>query len=288
MKAFFLSIICSMLSMFFCGCGPSLRVEQAGPIVAGKASIAEAAEVLNARRLAMIPIRSSGELFYEEFEDGKRGENFRFTATLRFVPERRIYFRCKSLVGEAIHLGGNADEFWLRMKPKEVSRYWSGNWDDLDGCGRQLLLSPLIMLEALGMVSVDGSWVLENEAGFDVLTKYSNAMKPLKKVYVRTSDYLIERIEYFSGSPRPQVQVELGEYKHVAANVSVPGRITVLSFDADVLTSKVGIRLKGIRVFEPNKKQLAVLFEPDPKGVKYVYRLDTNCEFVPQEQKGKR
>lgn len=283
-------IVCSMVSIFFGGCGPSLRVEQEEPVVAGKATIAEAADVLNARRLAMIPIRASGELVYEEFTDGKRSENFRFKPVrLFFIPDRRIYFTASSILGEAICLGGNADEFWLRMKPKEVSRYWWGNWDDLDGCNRQLLLSPLIMLEALGMVSVDGSWVLENQTGFDVLSKYSNAMMPLKKVYVRTSDYLIERIEYFAGSPKVQAQVTLGEYKQVSENVFVPGRITILSFDGDALTSKVDIRLKGIKLFAPNKKQLAGLFEPaDPKGIKYVYRLDTNCRFVLQEQKGKR
>ena len=284
------AIVCSTLPMFFAGCGPGLRVEQEERIVAGKATIAEAADVLNARRLAMIPIRASGELVYEEFKDGHRSEDFRFrSVTLRFVPDRRIYFRANSLVGEAIRLGGNADQFWLRMKPKEISRYWWGNWEDLDGCHQQLLLSPRIMLEALGMVAIDAGWVLGNQAGFDVLSKVGGTWTPLKKVYVRTNDYLIEKIEYFAGSPTPRVQVNLGEYKQVTDNISVPGRITVLSFDADTLTSKVDIRLKGIKLFEPNKKQLAGLFEPvDSKGVKYVYRLGADCRFVLQEKKGKR
>lgn len=273
------SVVCSALLLFFSGCGPAIRVEPTERVVAGKASIAEAADVLNGRRLAMIPIKASGELNYEEFPDG---EKLRFRpANLFFIPDRRIFFKASSLVGEAILLGGNADEFWLRMKPKEVSRYWSGTWEDLDGCGEQLLLSPKIMLEALGMVSIDESWVLENQTGFDVLSKDAGTPMPLKKIYVRTGDYLVDRIEYFAGSATPQVQVKLGEYKQVAANVSVPGRITILSFDAGEVTSKVEIRLKAIKVFEPSEKQLAKLFEqPNSKGVKHVYRLDEDCSFV--------
>lgn len=289
MKPVLQVFVCLALSLFLTGCGPAVKQKQEEHIIAGKATIAEAAGVLNARRLAMIPVRSSGELTYEEFKDGKRSEDFTFrTVTLRFVPDRQIYFRANSLVGEAIRLGGNAEKFWLRMKPKEVSRYWWGYWKDLDRCNQQLLLSPGIMLEALGMVDIDNGWVLENQPGFDVLSKVGGKTAPLKKVYVRTSDYLIDRIEYFAGSPTPQAQLNLSEYENVTENISIPGKITILSVGEDTLMSKVEIRLKGIKLFEPSKKQLDGLFEPaDTRGVEHVYRLGDGCQFELQDDKEK-
>ena len=279
---------CILSSLFFCvvlvfsGCGRSLLVEEPERIVLGKSSIAEAGAALDEYRLQMIPISASGELVYEEFSGGRRKESLKFTpAVLRFVPDRRMYFRANNLFGEAVRLGSNDDEFWLRMKPKEVNRYWSGSWDQLGNCREQLLLSPKVMLEALGVVSVDSGWVIVNQPGIDVLVKYDSAGLPLKKIYVRTSDYLIDKIEYYGAGFSVAVEVKLSGYKKLEGRVSVPGNIMITSFDEDAVQSTMEVRFKSIKRFEPTDKQLGLLFKPvDSKGIENIYRLNDNCQFV--------
>lgn len=272
-----------VLGLSILGCKPSLVIEKPERIVLGKSSIAAAGAVLGENRLQMVPIQASGELFYEEFAGGKLKEHLKFTGgQLRFVPDRRMYFRANNLFGEAIKLGSNDKEFWLRMKPKEVNRYWSGTWERLRNCREQLLLSPKIMLEALGVVSVDSSWKIINQPGVDVLVKYDDIGLPLKKIYVRTSDYLIEKIEYYGKGIFIAVEVKLSGYKKIEGKVSVPGNIMITSFDDGVVQSTMEVRFKRIKRFVPTKKDLSGdLFKPaKTKGIENIYRLNENCQFI--------
>jgi len=248
-------------SLFFClvlsGCGVTLVIDEPRGVVVGKGSIATAGAVLDEYRLQMVPVMASGELIYVEFEGGKRKSPLKFNpAILRFVPDRRMYFRANNLFGEAVRLGSNGEEFWLRMKPKEVDRYWSGSWRQLRNCREQLLLSPKVMLEALGVISVDSSWRIVNQPGVDVLVKYDGVGLPLKKIYVRTSDYLIDKIEYYGKGILVAVEVKLSGYKKIEGGVSVPGNIMITSFDEGVVQSTMKVRFKSIKRFKPSDKQL--------------------------------
>ena len=286
-----MSVKIFLSSLFFCvvlmwsGCEVTPVIEDEEPqlVVTGKNSVAEAGSVLEEHRLQMIPVDASGELFYKEYAGGKRKENLKFTgAQLRFVPERWMYFRANNLFGEAIRLGSNDEEFWLRMKPKEVNRYWSGSWDRLENCREQLLLSPKAMLEALGLISIDSSWKIVNQPGVDVLVKYDGAGLPLKMIYIRTSDYLIDKIEYYGKGIFVAVEVKLSKYKQIEGKVSVPGNIMITSFDEGVVQSTMEVKFKSIKRFEPTKKDLSGrLFKPVGfKGIGKVYRLNENCQFV--------
>ncbi|MBW8036613.1 MAG: hypothetical protein FVQ79_13555 [Planctomycetes bacterium] len=280
---FFLSSLFFCLVLMLSGCGVTPVIDEPRTIVIGKSSIAEAGAALDEYRLRMVPIWASGQLFYKEFVGGKRKEHLKFNpANLRFIPDRRMYFGANLVIGgEAIRLGSNDEEFWLRMRPKEVDRYWSGNWKQLENCREQLLLSPKVMLEALGVISVDSSWRIVNQPGIDVLVKYDGVGLPLKKIYVRTSDYLIDKIEYYGKGILVAVEVKLSGYKKIADNVSVPGNIMITSFDEGAVQSTMEVRFKRIKRFEPSAKQLRVLFKPaDSKGIENVYRLNENCQFM--------
>jgi hypothetical protein len=267
------------LCVFFAGCAtpPSVRPPVICP---GKRTIAEAIVTLQRHRGNIRPIKAGGDLRLEWYDNEKRPHQESMNINLRFYPPGRVYFRGDTLLGEAIRLGANAEEFWILMKPEEISTYKWGRRTQAEVCLQQHWLNPQNLFEALGMVSIDEGWSLSNQGDFDIFTKTGPAGNRLKRIYVDCCDYAAGRIEYFDGNGKLTISLELDSYTQVGDGATVPTRIGITHYDTNTV---VNITLKNVKLFEPSPKQLVGLFSrPEPKGFEYVYRLNDDCEFSEQ------
>jgi len=247
-------------------------------ICPGKRTITEAIAALQRHRENIRPIKAGGDLRLEWYDNEKRPHQESMNINLRFYPPGRVYFRGDTILGEAIRLGANAEEFWILMKPKEISTYKWGRRSQAEICLQQHWLNPQNLFEALGMVSIDEGWSLSNQGDFDILTKTGPAGNRLKRIYVDFCDYMTKRIEYFGSDGQVVIALELDDYTQVGDGAAVPTRIGITHHDTNTV---VNITLKNVKLFEPSPKQLVGLFSrPEPKGFEYVLKLDDNCEFV--------
>ncbi|MHC4702069.1 MAG: hypothetical protein ACYTFQ_16005, partial [Planctomycetota bacterium] len=158
--------------MILAGCAPEMRTVK--EICPGKRSVDEALAALQAQAQNAVSLKASGQCRVElPVEGKKKPQKENLDVRLRVNPPSQIYlWGDKPLVPNAVVLGSNEEEFWLAIRPKEISRYVWGRWDEQGSAGR-LVINPRTLLEALGMSEVDPreDWSLSNEGAFDVLTK---------------------------------------------------------------------------------------------------------------------
>ncbi len=276
------------LCVFFSGCAAP-TVEQAPRICADK-SIDEIMQVLHRRRENVVPLRAGGSMRIRWYDSEKKVHQENLNVVLRFYPPDRIYFRGNTILGETVRLGTNADEFWILMKPGQISTYQWGVRSRVETCSREQWLNPQNLLEALGMVSVDAAWSLSNQGDLDVLARTGARGKVVEKVYVNCSDYLPERIEYYGAEGQLTIALELDEYIRLGNASPVPTRISITHSPrlrrvaaGHEMDTVADITLKNVKLFEPSPKQLAGLFaRPEPKGFEHIFKLNDNCEFVEQ------
>jgi len=228
-------------------------------------------------------IRANGQCRLEyQLEEKKRTENF--PVKLWVEPPRRIYLQGDVAFNpRGIILGSNEDEFWLAIKPKEVSGYWWGKWSRTKGPGN-MMINPRLILEALAMVRISTSeigqnWSLKNKGQFDILTRYDENRRPVKQIYIYCCDYTVARILYFDSQGNIAAETNLYEYKQLTENFVVPGVINIRMVNEDVEQGPVSIRieLSSIKTTEFNDKQRQYLFiRPEPEGYDNIYKILNN------------
>jgi hypothetical protein len=194
---------------------------------------------------------------YVDGESKPHKENL--TLKFWFDPPADIYLQGDaSLIPKAIVFGSNEDEFWLGIRPKEVSTYWWGAWDEQDSL-HGLPLRPKILLEALGTVELgdDYNWSLSNEGPFDVLTRRSE-----------------EGAEYFDDDGEVMFTAELGKYKKVSEEFSVPTLIEIVKSGQEGREDSVRISINTAKMVEFTEKARDRLFtRPEPRGFRHVIRI---------------
>ncbi len=227
-------------------------------------------------------IRAKGTLRFQEFNAGAAGHPENLNLQLRSVPPYHLFLQADSILGEAMRLGSNSEEFYLRVKPNEISSYYHGKWAAANNCHSRLFISPQIILEALGSASVDNSMKLSTENGFYVLSSIGPSGSLLKKVYIDCQSYLTRRIEYFDTHGNTVLKLILSNYTNSPNGITVPTGLEISYYDDGNLKTSVEIKLKGVKPFAPTEVQLkGKLFRrPDPKGLKNVYELVENCRFI--------
>ena len=271
LKSFFL-----LLAVILAGCGPQ-PVDDVPVLCDGKATVAEVLAELDEQRANAVSIRSKGKCKVQWTDEDSKVQSEDLVIELRFSPPDRLFLDGRVLNQEVMRLGSNPEQFWVRMKPKEISVYQWGLWRDADNCDSHQLINPRNVLEALGMVSVDDSYVLLHDGYHDILTLTDEAGRIVKRVYVSCVDYRVARIEYYNGG-MISVVVELSD--HVAVeNSAVASRISITNFGSNNM--RADIDLKGVRLFEDPKPKLFI--KPSEKGFRDVYKLNENCEFVKQD-----
>jgi len=182
-------------------------------------------------------------------------------------------------------LGSNEQEFWLAIKPKEVSTYHWGLWSEQNS-SESLMINPKTVLEALGVVALGGDedWSLSNEGPFDVLTQRNNRGGIVKKVYIYSCDYQVFKIEYFNEDEQIVAVAELYKYKEVSKGCFVPSVIRIITHAQKGRKDSLTMTLKSVKPYKFDEKKQRIYFEPPKsKGFKHIYRI-INDNFIEQVQ----
>ncbi len=265
--------------LFWAGCAQPVR--EPVKICPGKETIAEAIVLLNQRRENIGPIKASGSCRILWYDSENKPHREKLDIKLRFYPPDRLYFKGDVLGIEAVRLGTNREQFWLRIKPKEISAYWWGKRSGAKKCSNQLWINPNNLLEALGVINIDSDWIFSKQGDFDILTRTDPAGNTAKRIYINRCDYLPAKIEYFDDKGVLAVVVALADYTHKHDEIISPTRINMTHEDSDDTKTIVDIRLRNVKLYQPEQKELqGKLFKlPPTKGFENVFILNDNCEF---------
>ena len=276
--------------LFGGGCEPGLK-EPLGreiELLKGKPDISAAVAAINAHRQFVKPIRAGGNCLIEWYDsDGKKHKE-NPAIQLRLVPPDHLYFSGDILGGEAIRFGTNPEEFWFRIKPKEVSGYWWGKRTTARTCGAGRHLGPESLLEALGVVDIDYTWTLSSRPGYDILTLKGDAGLPVKRIHVDWRDYLVRTIEHFDEFGDISVVVKMSKYTDGTgemAGIVVPTRIAIVYLNMPNGGLLTDMTLRDLKPFRPSEAQMkGKLFKrPPDNGFENIYELDKDCKFTKQE-----
>lgn len=230
------------------------------PACPGKASAEDALAALNARAEKAVPLRVSGgqcRLSYYVPDDDKP-KRHNLSMQIWFHPPSQMYIQGAIAVDpKGLIVGCNAEEFWLALRPKEMSAYYWGQWDESANV-EGLIVSPQIVLEAFGIIvrhdgqADAGSWSLRNDGPYDVLTLDDGAGQIRKRVHIYTCDYLVRKIEYFDREGKIAATAELDDYKPVTEGFLVPTKMLVTAMGPDGRADVAEITLASLR-----KKELS-------------------------------
>ena len=277
-------IAAAILLVILSGCAPEIKLPT--QICPGKQSLAESLASLRSFSGDPFQFRANGQCLLEYYAEGKKHrENFPVklwvNAPAQICLQGDVAFDPKGIV-----LGSNEDEFWLAMKPKEISNYWWGKWSE-SGCLEKLMVSPKTVLEALGIAAVDSdeNWSLSNEGVFDVLTK-GDGRTETQKIYIYSCDYRIRRIEYLDVDEQATVVTELDRYKEAAKGFFVPTIIKIVNRPEETIKDSVSItlRLRSIKSMNFTEKAQRRLFtRPEPHRFKHIFRI-IDGEMIEQAQ----
>jgi hypothetical protein len=259
------------------GCAAPKRARLA--ICPGKANADEALATLAAHARQAVPFRANGEILLAYHEpDSRKVKRHNLSMHLWFNPPRDTYIQGGiGLDPRAVIIGSNDESFWLTLRPKEVSSYYLGRWEDAHTV-EGLTMSPKVVLEAFG-VTLDeepneGSWSLKNEGAFDVLTRQDAAGRQVRRLYVYACDYSIRKAEYFDDRQRVIAVAEFDEYKPVTEGFRVPTRVTVTAVGPSRRQDSIDITLSSVTAKGPNALQKKVFFNPpDADKFEHVFTL---------------
>jgi hypothetical protein len=278
------SIAAAILTL--AGCAPDIREPM--EICPGKESAVEALAALQSHSQNMVSLKANGQCRLEYYVEGKKkAQRENLSVRLWVNPPVEIYLQGdKALVPKAIVVGSNEREFWLAIRPKEISIYCWGNWSEQDS-SEGPLMNPKTLLEALGIgqVDVEQDWSLSNEGAFDILTKRERGVTT-KKIYIYSCQYQVRRIEFFDQEGQAVASAELGKYKEVSEGFSVPALIKVTTHAPDNAEDSLSItlHLKSIKPAEITGPRRDLLFKRRlPRGFKHVRRI-VNGKWIEEPQ----
>lgn len=276
----FLSV--AFTASLLAGCSPSASKKIiTEPLVSceGAADLDEAFGFLDERAAKVKGVKAGGRIEFREFdENGVIQTLEQFGAKFRFYfPDNIFLFGEK--FGEAIRLGANEDEFWLRIKPESL--YWFGPRKNAQWCSQSLKLSPDSLLEAFGILETGSGWKFERIDYYDVLSRYTAYGRIRKRVYVYPCDYTVRLIEYYDQYGFMSADVRCADFTELETGGVVPATIKVTSYNNRSREAEFLILLSGISEFEPTQTQLEgkLFARPSFEGYDNVYRLREDCKF---------
>jgi hypothetical protein len=257
-------------------------------ICPGKGTVTDALATLQSQSQNIVPLRANGQCRLEYYVEGKKKQQREnFEVKLWVNPPAEIYMQGdKALVPKAMVLGSNEREFWLSIRPKEISTYWWGYWSEQD-LSEGLVINPRTLLESLGIgeVETQQDWSLSNEGPYDIIAKKQDDVV-IKKIYIYSCDYRVRRIEFFNRDGQAVAGAELDRYEEVSDGFFIPSLIKVTTYAQETGESSLSITLdlKSIKPATINEPQRNVLFKlPQVRGFTNVYRI-VNGKWFKQDQ----
>jgi len=281
--------------LLFAGCAPEIQAPM--EVVPGKESVAEALSVLKARSQNAVPLLAKGRCLLQYYDaEKKKPKKEPLTVRVLMKPPVEIYLQGDAtLVPKAVVLGSNEREFWLALKPKEISTYWWGQWSE-QVSSEGLTINPRTVLEAIGVVEIkaEENWSLSNEGAFDVLTRREPSFLHsqestgvvTKKIYIYSRDYLVRKIEYFDSNGQAVAYTELEGYKEVSDGFFVPALINIIAYrqNSDEDSLNINLHLMSIRPKEITEGMQNFFFNrPEPRGFEHIL-LNEGGKWIEQQQ----
>ena len=266
----------SVVMLLLVGC--ESRIRQPSKVCPGKDSVADALAALRLQSQNVAPIRANGQCRFEYYVEGKeKPQKENLNVKLWVNPPVELYMQGdKALVPKAMVLGSNEKEFWLSLRPKEISTHWWGNWSEQD-LSEGLIINPRTLLESLGIGEVESQrdWSLSNEGPYDIISKQQQNIV-IKKIYIYSCDYRVRKIEFFNRDGQVVADAELDRYKEVSDGFFVPSLIKVTTYSRETGEFSLSITLdlnsiKPAKITEPQRNLLFKL--PQPRGFSNVYRV---------------
>jgi len=269
------------------GCTPKLQMPT--EVCPGKKSVHEALATLRANSQNMVSFRADGQCYLEYYAEGKdkpSRENL-VVQQLWVEPPVNLYLQGdKPLISKIVILGSNEREFWLAIRPKDISWYVWGLWSEQDS-SEGPTINPRTLLEALGIGEIDAEqdWSLLNKGPYDILTKREGGAVT-KKIYMFSCDYRVRKIEFFDSKGQVVAVAELDKYEDVSEGFLIPTLIKVITYsqiERDkpfTFTLKLQ-RLRPIKISEPQRNYL--FKRRPPEGFKNVGRI-VNGELINESQ----
>jgi hypothetical protein len=260
--------------LIFSGCAiePPKQIE----VVPGKSSVTEALSVLKARSEKAVPILARGRCLFEFYDsESKKRKKEQLAVLVLMQPPIEIYLQGDAtLLKKALILGSNEREFWLLLRPKEISTYWWGMWSEQESY-EGLMINPKTLFEALGFLDIESeeNWSLSSKGINDILTQRNRGIV-IKKMYISKYGYLINKIEYFSSSGQALAMAELKNYKKLTGGFYVPASIKIITYKQEGGAEPLSItfNLSTIKPKELSERQQSVFERPPPEGFKHVLR----------------
>ncbi len=256
-------------------------------IVPGKESATEALAVLKARSQNAVSLLARGRCVFEYYDpENKKRKKEKLEVTVLMKPPVELYLQGDvTFVRKAMILGSNEREFWLLLRPKEISTYWWGTWSEQNSA-EGLMINPRTLFEALGFLETgaDENWSLSNKAAFDVLIQRNGGVV-IKKMRINRRDYLISEIEYYDSKGRALALAELKDYKEISEGFFVPASIKIVAYNQDGGAEPLGVtlNLKTIKPKEFNEKQQKLFERPQFGNFKHILRNEGG-KWIEQSQ----
>jgi len=269
-------IFITAAALLLAGC--ESRILERMDICPGKSSVSEALAELRSHSQNITPLKADGQCRIEYYVEGKKKpQSENLSVKLWIDPPHNLYLQGdKAVIPKAVVLGSNKEEFWLAIRPKEISRYYWGKWSDQD-TSEGPMLNPRTLLEALGIWEIDTrqNWSLTNEGAYDILSEKENGVIT-KKIYIYSCEYRVRRIEFFDSDGRPVAAAELDKYREVSDDFFVPSVIEVTSQGGNTEDSfSIKINLQSIKPAEITEQRRTILFkrQEKPRGFKHVRQI---------------
>jgi hypothetical protein len=260
-----------ILVLVIAGC--AAPPQQPAKICPGKKTVDEAIATLNAQRQKLSSIKATGQCLLKYQYEGKQHQE-NFPVKLWLNPPDEIYLQGDvAFNATGLVLGANSKEFWLWLKPKEISTYWWGMWSQANNWGG-LVLSPDALREAFGFINTSqGDWSLTH-GQYDVLWLHNEDGVLSKRVYIETCDYVPVKIEYFDAGGKLIGGAEFTKFRKLAEEDYIPMKIRIFTAAGQGKEDSASITLVSAGPTRLNEQQKNRLFQrPAPLGFTHIYRI---------------
>jgi len=254
------------------GCAPRQKPPEVSPV---RKSLAEVLSDLSSRSESAPPFKANGGFRLQYYIDDKKYKQG-FPMKLWVNPPDEIYLQGDIVFDpQGLVAGSNKYEFWLAIKPKEISSFWWGQWQG-QNFPQRLMFSPKKLLEALGLADIHSgqNWTSSGNGPIEVLTKQNEQGTVIRKIHISNPDCLVKTIEYFDDNGIATAITELDEYKSVLQDFSVPTVTRITKLTGSDTQDSVEITLGSIKPVDLTDKQRRRLFtRPEPLDFKHIYRI---------------